>query len=181
MDPLHDPLVDLVDDSRLQAAALERTHRRLLAAADGDAATLRGTLGDLAERRVTVHLDTVAGHRARGRVRALAHDHVVLDGAHGRTLVALATVSGLRVDRDVRVRAGGAGRAGAAPAAGTLAEALRPLRDDRVDVLLVALGAPAIRGRLTDVGDDVLGIDSDTREHVLVPLHAVVAVVVDPA
>ena len=180
MDPVPDPLVDLVDDSRLQAAALERTQRRLLAEADGDEATLLGTLGELAERRVTLHLDTVAGHRARAHVRAIAGDHVVLEGPHGRSLVALRAISAVRVDRDVRVRVGGAGRGGA-PVAGTFAEALRPLRDERADVLVVVLGAPAVRGRVTDVGSDVVGVDSDAREHVVVPLRAVVAVVADPA
>jgi len=179
MDPARDPLVDLVDDSRLAAAAMERTQRRLLAAADGDEATLRGTLGELAERRVTVHLDTVAGHRARGLVRALARDHVVLEGPHGRSIVALAAVSSIRVDRDVRVRAGGAGRT-TDTAEETLAEALRPLRDERVGVLVVARGAPAVRGRVVDVGSDVVGLDTDTHEHVLVPLGALVAVISDP-
>lgn len=179
MDAAGDPLVDLVDASRLEAAVRERTQRRLLAAADGDEASLVGSLGELAERRVTVHLDTLAGQRARGRVRALAADHVVLEGQHGRTLVALDAVSAVRVDRDVRVRVGGAGRA-PIPAGQTLAEALRELRDDRVDVLLVVRGSPAVRGRVVDVGSDLLGLLAETGEHVLVPLRAVVAAVTDP-
>lgn len=149
--PPTDPHLRLLDDARHAEAVADRSQRRLLAEADEQDATLRGSLQDAAEVGAPVVLETTVGRRVRGAIRALAADHVIVDDAHGTAWVRLPAVTVLRGGD---VRAGGGDRPERAPVA--FAAALRTAVEARADIEVVFEGGATARGVAIAVGRDVL-------------------------
>lgn len=173
-----DPHVALLDDARQAEAVADRSRRRLLAEADDQDATFRGSLEDLAEGGSEVVLETIADRAVAGRVRALAADHVLLGSDQGLAWIRLAAVTLLRVPRGAAVRAGGGERA-ARPDL-PLADALRPLAEQRAEVEVVFEGGALVRGVVLAVGRDVLTVRTPTSDTCVVHLHRVVCVLARP-
>ncbi|MFP5308021.1 MAG: hypothetical protein ACLGIR_00395 [Actinomycetes bacterium] len=177
--PPRDPHVDLLDDARLAEAVRERAEARLRRQVDVDAATLAGTLRDLAERGAPVSIDTTAGRRHRGQLVGLAADHLVLLAAGARVLVRLDAVA------VVRPRPGSGGDVAAGDrGAGVdllLTEALARLAADRPTVVAVPAGAEPVRGILLAVGGDVVTLRPDgTTGLAYLPTATLVEVAVEP-
>ncbi len=177
MTPNHaDPHVQLLDDARHAQAVADRSQRRLLVEADEQDATFRGSLEEAAEWGGELVLETSLGHRLRGRVRALASDHLVVDGDHGRAWLRLAAVTLVRTVRGGELRAGGGERSPRPDV--RLADALRGLVERRADVEVVFDGGSIARGTVTAAGRDVLTLrDPATGERALVHLARAALVV----
>ena len=145
-------------DARIDAAALERSRERWLRSAAEQDATFGGVLLDLAERGITVAVQTVAGRRHHGAIEVIGADFVALRKPSGsELLMALRAVTMLR--------AGSAGLAVGERAVSTdlrLVEALAELAAERARVLLVAQrGGDAVSGELRSVGIDVVTVRAD--------------------
>lgn len=170
-------------EARVDAAASARSRERWLRQQAGEAATVAGTLVDLAEREATVVVRTREGRRHRGRVTAVAADFVVLaPDAGGTVLVAIAAVSTFAVAGDGPGAGPGLPAGDRAPAVDVgLAVALAGLAGDRPAVAVVAagVGEPVV-GDLVAVGADVLTVRTDgaPRSSVHVPIAAVSEVTV---
>ncbi len=160
-----DPHVQLLDDARHAAAVAERSQRRLLADADEQDATFRGSLEQLAEAATTVVLHTTVGRRLRGTIRALAADHVLVVGDHGSAWVRLHAVTVVRVGDGTAVRAGGGDRAARPDVA--LADALRGLVEQRATVEVLFDGGGGIRGTAIAAGRDLLTVRDGSGGHAL--------------
>lgn len=151
-----DPHQELLDDARQADAVASRTQRRLLQEADEQDATFRGSLEDAAESGLAIVVETTVGRRLSGQVRALAADHVVLEGEHGTAWIALSAVGIVRATRAPHVRAGG-GERPARPSV-PLAVALRRLAEERAELEVVLAATSVVRGTATAVGRDVLAL-----------------------
>lgn len=162
-----DPHVQLLDDARHAAAVAERTQRRLLADAEEQDATFRGSLEQLAETGAEVVLHTAVGRRLRGAVRALTADHVLLVGDHGRAWVRIASVTVVRVGAG-SLAAGGGDRPTRAAVA--LADAVRDLAEQRATVEVLFDGGGGIRGTAVAAGRDLLTLRDGRGEHALAHL-----------
>lgn len=151
-----DPHQELLDDARHAQAVADRSQRRLLQEAGEQDATFRGSIEDAAEAGAQIVVETTVERRLRGRVRALAADHVVLEGEHGTAWVVLAAVTVLRAPRTADVRAGG-GERPARPSV-SLAAALRGLVEQRAELEVVLAPGRTARGTAVAVGRDVLSL-----------------------
>lgn len=167
--PLTDPHLDLLDDARHAAAVADRSQRRLFAEAGDHEASLAGSLRAAAEAGSPVVLDTTVDRSVRGRVRALAHDHVVVADARGVAWVRLDAVTVLRSAGAAGVEGGPAG-----PAVTGLGDALRPLTEERDDVEVLLTGGGRVRGRVLAVGRDVLTLRGTGGDQVIHLRHAAV-------
>ena len=176
---LQDPHLELLDDARHAQAVADRSQRRLLAEADDQDATFRGSLEDAAESGVVLMLETSVDRRIRGRVRLLSADHLVIEGSHGSAWVRLEALTVLRFGRDPTVRAGGGDRS-QRPAV-PLADALHRLVEHRDEVEVVFVGGTSARGVAVAIGRDVLTLHSEsTDERHLVHLDRVALVLARP-
>lgn len=174
-----DPYLELGDAARQDAEVAARSERRSRLERASEVATWRGTLRDLAERRVPVSLRLAGGRTRRGSLVAVGADHLGVRTAAGQlVLVRLDAVRSLRPepglpaptatgDRD-RVE----GR--------HLVEVLAEFVEERARVVLGCDGwdEPLV-GELSGLGEDVLtlrveGVDRGT---VYLPLAAVTEVV----
>ncbi|MFP3902044.1 MAG: hypothetical protein ACLFXM_14420 [Acidimicrobiia bacterium] len=140
-------------DARVDEAAQRRSRERWLRQQAEEGATIAGILVDLAERAVTVSVQTSAGHRHHGALRGVGADFVAVEAGGGAVLVAMSAV--------VAVRTGpGVGPAlGVRPAAGQrlLVDVLAGMAADRERVTLVPLrGGEPVTGTLVSVGRDVV-------------------------
>ena len=170
--PLVDPHLDLLDDARHAAAVADRSQRRLLSEADGHEATLRGSLRAAAEGGAPVQVQTVVDRTVRGRVRALSHDHVVIAGPRSIAWVQLDAVTVLRTVAGTE--------ADAAPPATVpvdLADALRPLSEERDEVEVLLTGGGRARGRVVAVGRDVVTLRDPGGDQLVHLRHAAVVLV----
>ena len=79
-----DPLVDLLDEARAEAAGTARSRQRWLEQQAAEGATLVGTLVGLAERGGPVALRTRAGRVCHGPLVAVGGDFVVVRADAGR-------------------------------------------------------------------------------------------------
>jgi hypothetical protein len=156
--PFTQRLDQWVADARIDAAAGQRSRERWLRTAAEQDATFGGVLLDLAERRRSVAVQTVAGRRHHGAIEAIGADFVALrKPSGGDLLIALRAITVLR--------AGPTDVATGERVVTTelrLVEALGELAADRVRVLLVAQSSDdAVSGELRSVGIDVATLRAD--------------------
>lgn len=181
--PRRDPYLDLADQSAHQAAVRARTAERELRTRAAELAGWDGTLRDLAEARAPVTVQCRSGRTHRGVLVAVADDHVAMRLPAGQ-LVALAA-GGVT---SVRPEPGST----SAPATGdrdraqdrTLIELLDRAVGERRRVAVSLDGSPdLIQGTLLAVGEDVVTLRLDGRDHdvVYVRAGALLEVVIDPA
>lgn len=174
-----DPHQELLDDARHAQAVTDRSQRRLLQEADEQDATFRGSIEDAAEAGVRIVVETTVGRQLGGRVRALAADHVVIEGEHGVAWVALAAVVVLRAPSAADVRAGG-GQRPARPSV-PLAASLRDLVEQRAELEVVLGASSSARGTAVAVGCDVLTLrEAGTGARLLVHLPSAAIVLHRP-
>jgi hypothetical protein len=144
-------------DQRVGEAAQARSRERWLRAQAAEAATLAGTLVDLAEERADVAL-VVGSRTVIGRLTGVGRDACVVAEISGAaTVVALARLVAIRVAG----RRPGTGEATGErePAGGWgLVDALATLAAERGPVRLGLRGGETVSGVLVAVGDDVLTV-----------------------
>lgn len=170
-----DPHQQLLDDARHADAVAARTQRRLLEEAEQQDATFLGSLEDAAERGVPLVVETTVARRLRGYVRALAADHVVIDGEHGTAWVSLWAIAVVRAPRLSEIVAGGGDRP-PRPSV-SFARALREVVEQRASLEVVSGPTNVARGTAVAVGRDVLTLreaDGGTRVLVHLPRAAIV-------
>ena len=175
-----DPYLALGDDARQAAEVTARSEQRSRFERASEVATWRGTLWDLAERRVPVSLRLAGGRTRRGCLVAVGADHLGVRTAAGQlVLVLLAAVRTLRPepglpapaatgDRDLIV-----GR--------RIVEVLAEFVEERDRVVLGCEGwDEPLAGELIALGEDVLTlrVEGVERGTVYLPLDAVTEVVV---
>ena len=139
-----------------------RERTRWMDRIDLEAATLDGTLIDLAERHVTVSVRTVSGRIVQGQVESVGVDHLVV-GASGRprTLVHRGAIVAVVVAQSEAGPARGDRTATAATFASTLAE----LSATRPRVNIGVAGAPELAaGSLWSCGIDLCTVRSDGQD-----------------
>lgn len=156
-----DPLVELTDQARLDAAITDRQLERELRDRAADLATVTGTLRDLAEQAAVITLSTPSGRTFTGRLLAVALDHVVLaTPGHQQVVVASDSVATVRPEP----------RAGALPPMGDrppaqdleLVERLARWLEVRPRLAVAPRGpGDLIKGVLTAVGEDVISLRPD--------------------
>ncbi|HVX19407.1 MAG TPA: hypothetical protein VHA73_15380 [Acidimicrobiales bacterium] len=153
-----DPLDAEAAALQVDAAAHARRVRRGLARQDLDEATLAAMLVDWAERDATVVLELLDGQRRTGRIVAVGADFAELRGADGTTFLRIdamfAAIGGPEAGRPPGQRTPATSR-------WTLRDALAALEPDRPRIGVRALGGEPLRGRLLDVGADVLRLQLD--------------------
>ena len=175
-----DPHLDLLDEARLRAAAEDRQQRRLLADADRQDATFRGSVEQLAESDAELVVHTTVGRRLRGVVAALSGDHVQLRGDHGAAWVRLDAVTVVRTgERSTGASGGASGMGGGERAARpsvSLSADLSHLVDDRATVEVLFDGGGGIRGTAAAAGIDVLTVVDGHGATALVHLDRVAVV-----
>ena len=168
-----DPFIGFVDAAAQEREVVHRAARRELTDRAGELATWAGTLQDLAERHASVAVQLGSGRCHRGRLRAVARDHLVLVGDGVVTvLVAMPAVRS--------VRAGTAlGRTvpqGDRPPVEdrTLLEALEDLLTHDPEVVMGLRGVPdVVRGRVERLGEDVVTLRTADGGAQVVPDTAV--------
>ena len=152
--------------ARAREAADARVRERWLRAQAAEGASMAGVLLDLAERRETVVVATIAGRRHRGLVTGVGEDFVAIESPSGTiTLVALSGLGDVRVvGRSVgsgsRVAANTGDRPGRGSLGARLADVLAQAAGGRPRVL-VQTGAASVGGDLRGVGLDVLTVQTD--------------------
>src|SRR5690606_35255177 len=99
-------------DARVDEAAQRRSRERWLRQQAEEGATLAGVLADLAEGEAAVTVQTAAGHRHHGVLRAVGADFVAVEAGAGAVLVAMSALLA------VRTRPGAGPALGMRPAAG---------------------------------------------------------------
>ncbi|HEX6235832.1 MAG TPA: hypothetical protein VFZ68_01490 [Acidimicrobiales bacterium] len=144
-------------DARVDEAAQRRSRERWLRQQAEEGATMAGVLADLAEGAAAVTVQTAAGHRHQGVLRAVGADFVAVETGAGAVLVAMPAVVA------VRTRPGAGPALGVRPAVGErlLADVLAGMAADRERVALVPVhGGDPVTGALVSVGRDVAGMRS---------------------
>jgi hypothetical protein len=162
-------------EGRVAEDARARSPLRWLAQQAEEEATFAGALLDLAERRASVVVSTIAGRRHRGTLRAVAADCCALRLTGGAdVLLAYTGIAAVRPQG----RAEGLGDR-AVGLDVRLVDVLTALVAERPRVLVVT-GDPteALRGELRAVGQDVLTLrlDGDPASSALVAVAAVVEI-----
>lgn len=163
--PERDPLVELLDQSRMGERVATRIRERALCRAAEEGATFAGLLVDLAERGSTVVVHTVTGRRHHGGLVVVGADYCVIRTASGAEphlrLDCLATVLPSQDERH-------------APPTGDrapvvdqlLVEVLGRAVDQRPRVVLIVRGGGRVAGELRSVGADVVTVALDGgRQH----------------
>lgn len=176
-----DPYLELGDAARHAEAVASRSERRSRLERASETATWRGTLRDLAERRLPVTVRIDGGASRRGSLVAIGADHLALRAGTGQLVL-------LRLDAVQLVRP----EPGLSAPVATgdrervqgqrLATVLAALVEDRTRIQLgcVGLDEPVV-GELVGLGEDVLTVEVDAADRgtVYLPL-AVVSEVVTP-
>ena len=153
-------------DARAREAADARVRERWLQAQAVEGASMAGVLLDLAERRETVVVATVAGRRHRGAVTGVGEDFVAIQAPSGTvTLVALSGLADVRVAEratrsSYRVAANTGDRPGRGSLGARLADVLAQAAAGRPRIL-VQTAAASVVGDLRAVGLDVLTVQTD--------------------
>lgn len=153
-------------DARAREAADARVRERWLRAQAAEGASMAGVLLDLAERRETVVVATMAGRRHRGVVTGVGEDFVAMQAPSGTiTLVALAGLGDVRVAERAagprpRVAANTGDRPGRGALGARLADVLAQAAGGRPRIL-VQTGPASVVGDLRAVGVDVLTVQTD--------------------
>jgi hypothetical protein len=144
-------------EQRVGAAAESRSRERWLRQQAAEAATLVGTLVDLAEQRADVAI-VVGARTVSGRLIGVGRDGcIVAEPSGGATVVPLARLDAVRVAG----RRPGTGEAtGERSTAGRwgVADALATLAAERSAVRLGLRGGETLSGVLVAVGEDVLTV-----------------------
>jgi hypothetical protein len=142
-------------DQRVGQAAGARSRERWLRRQAADAATLIGTLIDLAERCADVAL-VVGARSVTGRLAGVGRDACVIAEPSGTaTVVPLARLVAVRV-AGRRTGLGEATGERAGPGGWAMADALAALAAERSPVRLGLKGGEVLSGVLVTVGEDVL-------------------------
>lgn len=174
-----DPLLDLLDEARADAAGSARSRQRWLEQQAAEGATLVGTLVGLAERGSPVALRTRAGRVCHGPLVAVSDDFVVVRADAGRDhCVRLGSVASVGVQPGARPPVPSDDRP--APLDLRLVEVLAGLAPERPRLALVTAGE-LVSGVLLAVGIDVvtLGHESDRRLAVYVAAEAIEEAVIE--
>lgn len=178
--PTRDPYVDLADEAAHAAAVRTRAEERRRRERATEVATWIGTLRDLAERQVPCVVGAAGGRMHRGRIIAVAVDHLAVRAEGGTTVLVV-----LDLVRLVRPEPGRR----APPAMGDREAAGSRTLVDVLDRLVEVQATVAVV--LRDVEDpyegDVLGLGEDVltlrlrggdRATVLLPLAGIAEVLV---
>jgi hypothetical protein len=171
-----DPLIDLLDRARDEAAAQTRRVRATRVGVATETATFAGLLVDLSEAGDPVVIELADGSERRARIEAVGADVLVLEPTPGqRALLAMRAIVG--VDTPGKRRHAIGDREPARVTLGTLVAAYAPMRPDVV-VRREHTGA-RLRGRLWSCGIDLCSVRTEDGRLVHVPLDALVEVVLD--
>lgn len=147
-------LDDLLDTTRADAGAADRSRARWLARQAEESATLVGTLIDLAEHGHALAMSCIGGRRVDGAVRAIGTDVVVVDDRAGDVVaVRLAAIALVRPAPDVAAVVAAGARTPALDI--TFAELLGRTVDDRPEVSVALVTGGVVGGVLVAVGVDV--------------------------
>jgi hypothetical protein len=167
-------------DDRARSAVAARTSERWLRQQDAEAATVAGTLVDLAEtgREVTL---IVGVRRLAGRLVGVAPELCVIEARSGvASVVATAHLSAVvpagSPGRGNRVGPATGGRAAAITTG--LVDALAGFAADAVPVRLWLAGGETLTGELIATGVDVvtLRLQNGTRDRAYAPVRAIEAI-----
>ncbi len=148
-------------NERVAAAAEARSRERWLRQQAAEAATMVGTLVDLAEQRAEVAV-LIGTRTVSGRLVGIGRDACVVAEASGAaTIIPLGRVVAVRL---VGRRPGTGEASGERPAPGTwrMVDALEALAAERSPVRLGLLGGEILAGVLLSVGEDILTVQLAT-------------------
>ncbi len=165
-------------EARVDDAARARIRARWMRIQSEEAASLVGTMIDLAERRRPVVLD-VGEHRFRGVLAGIGGDFVAVRTDRGQQVL-------VRTDAVdvIRSEPGGVDvRGDRAPLVDLdLDGVLGPVAADRPDVLVRTRSGVTTRGELRSAGTDVirLRIDGDPPTPTWIPTASIAVLVLDP-
>lgn len=149
-----DELLRLLDEARADERSDSRQRERRLRQVAEEAATLAGTLLDLAEHGTPVTVRTASGRSHHGSVRLVASDFCVV----GEVWVALRAITTVRPDPGQQNEAA----AGDRPSLDLLlSEALSRIAPERPRIALVARNGDVVAGELRSVGADVVTLRLD--------------------
>ncbi|MGH9069421.1 MAG: hypothetical protein ACRD0J_18300 [Acidimicrobiales bacterium] len=183
-----DLLADLArwsSDLRATEAAASRRKQAWLSRQAAEGATWEAVVLELAERRATVAIRTMAGRTHRGRLVAVGGDYVLLAPAQGgagtrATFFRTSSVATIQSRDGARRRPSGADDRGptgalASARAPRLADVLTGLCSDRPRVTAGLGSGGTLVGELHWVGADVVGVrlDGDPPTTVTVRLDAI--------
>lgn len=175
----HDPYLALGDDARQEAEVAARSERRSRLERASEVATWRGTLRDLAERRVPVSLRLAGGATRRGCLVAVGADHLGVRTEAGQlVLVLLAAVRALRPEPGLPAPAATGDRDRVEGR--RLVEVLAAHVEERERIVLGCDGwEEPLAGEIVALGEDVvtLQVEGVERSTVYIPLAAVTEVV----
>lgn len=146
----------LLDDARVESLAAARARGRWLAQQASDAATLLGTLVDLAEDGGTVALRVEGQRRHDGRVVLIGLDVIALRDRDELVVVPTSAITVVRVAPGSSASVATGDRAGAADLG--FVELLARAAGDRPDVALALRDGELVAGALVGVGADVLSV-----------------------
>lgn len=150
------PFERLLDDARSDLLAQARVRERWLRRQAADAATLIGTILDLAESGAGITVAVAGGRRHDGRVVGLGHDVVLLEDRAEHTAVRAGAIS------VVRPRPGSSAAVATGDRAAALdigfVELLARVVDDHPDVAVALVSGDTVAGSLLGVGSDVLTV-----------------------
>lgn len=178
--PERDPLVELLDEGRVEDHSATRSRERSLHRAAAEGATLAGLLVDLAERGAAVVVHTAAGRRHNGVLGVVAGDYCLMRCDRGPDLhVRLDAITTVRPHQGAHHDVPAGDRAPAADQ--LLVEVLGRLVDERPRVVLVTRGGEQIAGELRSVGADVvtLALDGGHNQLCFVSVAAITEALVD--
>lgn len=144
----------LVDEARADDLAAARMRERWLRRQATEAATLVGTLLDLAESGTAVSVALAGGRRHDGRIVALGHDVVVLADRDTVVAINLGAVTVVRPHPGQDARPATGDRAAALDL--RFVELLARLAGDEPEVAIALVGGDALAGSLLAAGADVI-------------------------
>ena len=171
-EPFDDELVSLLDESRANEAALERSRRRWLRQQEHDTATLAGVLVDAAEQHTRLTVTTTSGRAHTGDVALLGGDFCALGIGDG-TLIYVPLRAVATVSPDMSVRAVPAAGARTPARDTTFAEAVADAAGERPPATVVSQPSTIVSGTLVGVGADVATIEGERRRMTYVALSSV--------
>ncbi|MGY9072916.1 MAG: hypothetical protein ACKVHU_08225 [Acidimicrobiales bacterium] len=173
----HDRLDQWLVDVRADDARISRQRERWLAQQTAENATLVGALVDLTESNEPVVVETLAGRRINGLLRAVGLDFCAIVEHNRWVLIPLGAVTSVR---STTAKQRGVNSDRPAPLDSTLTEALVDLLEERARLAVSVVAGEHLAGVLHNVGQDLVTLrldgEGDRRAHV--PLAAVSSIVV---
>lgn len=162
-EPADEALLGLLDQTRADQAAAERSRERSLRQQAEESARFSGLSLGLAERGAPVTVRTTSGRVHRGELLAVGHDFAGLRALDGtETDLLIAALSAVRADAALRPVEAADARTPALDL--RMAELLAQEAADRPRVAVMLAGDPEpVVGRLRGVGEDVVTVESDGR------------------